>query len=722
MLNNAEKLLHQGTPEQALPLLAEYCECHAGDARAWFLLGVCQHQTGKLEAALHTFECTISIEPRHLHARSAKAAVLSDLGQHREALHVYRKALHLAAPDQQPQLLVNMGVVMEQLGDERDALERYDQALGRHPGFTGALLNRGVLLIKLGRLEDGLANNRKLAELYPDWEHAQYNLGEALLALGKWEEALAAYERAMAVNPAAAKPHFARGLALSMLRRFDEAQHAFDTAKSLDPAAVEQCLHNAAWLPDGEIHEIAPKAIYLLKGTQRLDDCDWAGREEFVASFEYLIESSLGQVDEITERALAYRSLSLPISAATRLALAKSIASHIIETVEVERRPKFIHKIRHGGKLRIGYISPDFRFHPVGRLTRRLYGLHDRDRFEVFGYALSPEDGSDIRRDISQGCDIFRELGTMTDAAAATVIHADGIDILVDLSGYATNTRTGILACQPAPVQISYNGFPGSMGAPFIKYFITDKTCSPPGQEDQFAEKLVYLPGSCMIYNNREEVATHPVSRTESGLPERGFVFCCFNNSYKIEPIIFNIWMRVLKRTPNSVLWLPGKNEEMIKNLRREAELRGVPGSRLVFASFVPRVEEHLARYRLADLFLDTLHFNAITTAADALWAGLPVLSCPGSTFVSRWASSMLNAVGLDEMVAESLEHYEERACYFALHYEEIVRLKEKLAKNRLTMPLFDIERHVRNLETAYHTMWQRQADGQMPESFRVPG
>ncbi|MDP1716876.1 MAG: hypothetical protein Q8L40_02265, partial [Burkholderiales bacterium] len=287
---------------------------------------------------------------------------------------------------------------------------------------------------------------------------------------------------------------------------------------------------------------------------------------------------------------------------------------------------------------------------------------------------------------------------------AAATIRADRIDILVDLAGYTTYSRTEILALRPAPVQVAYNGFPGTMGADFIDYFITDKVCSPPGQEGQFTEKLVYLPDSCMIYNNREKISARPITRAEFGLPDQGFVYCCFNISYKIEPVIFDVWMRVLKRTPGSVLWLMGKSEEMILNLRTEAARRGVSGDRLIFASFLP-FEEHLARYRLADLFLDTVCFNAITTAADALWAGLPVLSCPGSTFVSRWASSMLKAVGLDEMVAESLEQYEERACHLAGDPDELAGIRQRLAVNRQTKPLFDTERHVRHLESAYRTM-----------------
>ena len=282
------------------------------------------------------------------------------------------------------------------------------------------------------------------------------------------------------------------------------------------------------------------------------------------------------------------------------------------------------------------------------------------------------------------------------------------------------NSRTEIMALRPAPVQISYNGFPGSMGASFIDYFITDKVCSPQGQESQFSEKLVFLPDSCMIYNNREEVSSRVMARAELGLPEYGFVFCCFNNSYKIEPVVFEVWIRILKRVPDSVLWLSGKNQAMIANLRKEVERRGISGNRLVFASYLPEMAEHLARHRIADLFLDTLIFNAVTTAADALWAGLPVLSCPGSTYISRWASSMLKAVGLDDMVVENIEQYEERACYLATHPDALAEIKFRLEVNRLTKPLFDTERYVKHLESAYQTMWHKHEAGLPPESFHV--
>lgn len=705
VIRAAIALLGQHRPGQAILTLLPHCQQYPGDAQAHFLLGVAYHQTGQLEAALSALDTTLALDPRHLQARSAKGAVLCDLGRHQEALQVYRKALHLAPGD--AQLQVNIGVVLEQMGNKAGALEHYDLALKQQPDFPAALLNRGTLLLQLKRLDEALVNNQRLATRYPDWGAALYNLGEVLLANGQYQSALDAYEGALTITPNFVKALFAKGLVLSMLRRFDLAQYAIDQARLLDPIVVEQCIHAAMALSVDVVREFSSATIYLLNESQHLENCDWAKRNQFIADFVALIEHP-GPTGLLLERALVYRTLSLPMAGGTRLKLAQTVSAHISRQTQTAQQPAFVHHTKPNHKLRVGYISADFRFHPVGRLTRRLYGLHDRSRFQVYGYALKPGDGGVIRRDIEQGCDVFRDMSALSDAQAAAAIHADQIDILVDLSGYTTDARSEILARQPAPIQVSFNGFPGSTGAAFIQYFITDKICSPPGQQSDFSEQLVYLPNSCMIYDHLEKISDRAMSRSEHGLPEQGFVFCCFNNSYKIEPVMFAVWMRLLKQIPGSVLWLFGKNEAVVKNLQQTAEQSGVSPARLVFAGFEPKLEEHLARYRLADLFLDTLHFNAVTTAADALWAGLPVLTCPGQTFISRWAASLLYAVGLEEMITTDLEHYEQRALFFARHADVLQTVKDKLAKNRLTTPLFDTPQVVRNLEAAYVMMQEK--------------
>jgi protein O-GlcNAc transferase len=714
MLSHAEQLLEQGNTQLAQALLAGQCEKNPRDARAWFLLGACHHRANKLQDALQALEKALSLEPHHIQARCAKGVVLCDLGRREEALHVFRKALRLAPTD--AQLLLNMGIVLEQRGDLHSALERYDLALRHHPEFASALLNRGSLLTRLGRLEDALGNNQRLVHLHPDWEDAQFNLGEVLLALGRWEAALATYGRAVRINPRFAKVHFAMGLALAMLKRFSEAQQAFLKTREIDSAIYEQCISNAAAVTEGVLRDFSPRVFYLLRESARLDDCDWANWNGLLADFELLINSSLGQPEEIVEPALVFRACSLPVSAATSVVLAKSVAKRIIE--KVTHFPAFIHDRKQNARLRIAYVSPDFRAHPIATVTRHLYALHDRDKFEVYGYSLHPGDDSNIRRDIEKGCDCFRELSGLDDRTAAEIIHRDGIDILVDLAGYTRFSRPEILAMRPAPLQAGYLGMLHTTGSDFIDYFLADPVVVPSTDARFFTEKIVYLPNYFM-FDSREAVPSQTPSRAELGLPNRAFVFCCHNSNYKITPPDFDIWMRLLKRVLGSVLWLYKSSEAVAINLRKEAERRGVNSERLVFASLAPH-EVYLARYRLADLFLDTTFYNGQTTAAEALWAGLPVLTCQGTTMASRVASSLLSAVGLENMIVRSQQQYEARAYHLATHADELAQLRKKLAGNRLAMPLFDTERQVRNLEAAYQTMWQRHQAGQEPESFQV--
>ena len=715
MLNLAAQWLEQGQVQQALPLLIEQCEITPRDAQAWFLLGACNHQLSKLDDALQALDRALFIEPRHIQARCAKGAVLCDLGRLQEGLHVYRKALHLAPTD--AQLLLNMGIVLEQTGDLHAALERYDLALEHHPGFATVLLNRGVLLTKLGRLEEALGNNRRLVELHPEWEHAQFNLGEVLLAISRWEQALAAYERATAINPRSAKAHFATGLALSMLKHFDHARQEFLAASEIDPAVFEQCIRNAAVLTGSEMRQFTPEVIYLLKEAERLDTCDWSSWDRWVTDFERLVTSLLGQPTEIIEPALLFRACALPVSNATSLALARSVAARIAESVKPF--PPFILDKKNDGKLRIGYVSPDFRVHPIATVTRRLYALHDRDRFEVYGYSLHPGDGSSIRRDIENGFDVFRELSGLDDRAAAEIIHRDGIDILVDLAGYTRFSRTEIFAMRPAPIQVGCLGFLHTTGAKFIDYVIADPVVVPATTAGFFTEKIAYLPNSYFMFDNRLEISRQQFSRKELGLPVQGFVFCCHNSNYKITPRDFDIWMRLLLRVPGSVLWLYKSSEAVAANLRREAEARGVDPARLVFATLAPH-DVYLARYRMADLFLDTAFYNAQTTAAEALWAGLPVLTCTGGTMASRVAAGLLTAAGLEELITDSPRQYEERAYHLATHADELQMIREKLVGSRLSLPLFDTERQTCNLEAAYRTMYLRYEAGLAPESFQV--
>lgn len=714
MLNQIEASLAQGKFQLALQLASTHCESHSQDARAWFLLSVCQHRLNQHINALQSIERALSIEPMAVQVRSAKAMLLHEMGRSQEALQIYRKTLRLVPHD--AQLMCNMGVVLEQMGERFSALERYDSALVQQPGFPAALLNRGGILLGLKRLDEALVNNRQLVALYPDWEPAQFNLGETLLALAQWSAALEAYRRAATLNPKAAKNHFSIALALTMLKRFDEASQAFVLAKECDSQGFAACCQNAAALMAGNLNELSPEAIYLLRQSERLDVCDWGGASALVEDFERIVEAE--QVNGgLSEPALIFRFCALPVAPNLLFELAQRCARKI--EASVKNSPSFVHAERPAGRLKIAYVSPDFRVHPVAMMTRRLYGLHDRSRFEVYGYSLTPSDGSALRREIELGCDHFRDLSALDDVAAAEVIHRDGIDVLVDLAGYTKHSRPALFAMKAAPIRASYLGFPHSMGGNFIDYYIADSVVITKQNRSFFTEKIVALPGSFFMFDNHLAVSEHRLTRAECGLPEQGFVFCCYNGSHKITQADFERWMRILSRVPGSVLWLAKADKVRASNLGVAAEACGVARDRLIFAEFVTH-DVHLARLGLADLFLDTAVYNAHTTAAEALWAGVPVLTFPGVSMASRVAASLLQACGLNELVADSADNYEAIACRLATQPSEISRIKKYLVEKKNDVPLFDTEMRVRELEVAYLKMWEQFLSGKSPESFSV--
>jgi predicted O-linked N-acetylglucosamine transferase (SPINDLY family) len=364
-------------------------------------------------------------------------------------------------------------------------------------------------------------------------------------------------------------------------------------------------------------------------------------------------------------------------------------------------------------------VSGEFRDQATAHLTAEMYECHDRQAFEIHAYATGSNDQSAMRARLEKAFDRFVDVSMQTDSQLAQAIRGAEIDVLVNLNGYFGAERSGTFAMRPAPVQVNYLGYPGTMAAPYMDYIVADKNIIPEDQRDCYAEKVVYLPHTYQPNDRKREIASRALTRSECNLPQNGFVFCCFNNNFKITPQLFDIWMRLLGRIEGSVLWLFEGNAAVKHNLAREAERRGVAASRVIFARYMKR-DEHLARTRLADLFLDTLPHNAHTTASDALWCEVPVLTCVGTTFAGRVATSLLRAVGLDELVTHTLADYEALALHLALHRDELAGLKARLARNRDTAPLFDTPGYTRSLEAAYRTMWQRQQSGQSPRSFAV--
>jgi len=504
---------------------------------------------------------------------------------------------------------------------------------------------------------------------------------------------------------------------LSEMGRLGEAQIVFDRVRKLEPSALDKFVNLYQTLPTFPGDRFDPALIYVARGWEHFNHCDWTGRKTFLADYERLV-GQIVQRDGLNDTALAYNALSLPVSAEVQRDIARSIARRAsAEASRIERTPYSYRK--HSGRIRVGYVSPDFRQHLNAYLTFPIFRLHDREKFEIFCYSIHEGDGSQIRSKIESTVEHFRDAAHLADSELAGLINVDGVSILVDLGGYTAFSRPGIFGHRPAPIQVSYLGFPGTLGAEYMQYRLTDLIVTPEENASCWDEKLVFLPDTFYIYDNSEELAEVGVARADYGIPDQAVVFCCFHNYYKIDPDIFDVWMRLLRRVPEGVLWLQGWNPIAISNLQREAESRGVSPDRLKFAPFESR-ERYRARFRLADLFLDTLIFNAMTTACDALWAGLPVITCPGEKLASRVAASLLTAIGLPEGIALDLTDYENKAFELATNPDKLEAIKARLRDNRNATPLFDTEKQVKHLEAAYQAMLDTHLSGKQPTSFKV--
>jgi protein O-GlcNAc transferase len=530
---------------------------------------------------------------------------------------------------------------------------------------------------------------RRVGELTPDKPEAHRDLGEVLARVGRLDEAVMSFHQALAIDPDFAPAHFGLGNVLKTRGKLRDAVACFDRAAALDPENADVL---SVWFRERQII------------------CDWSRYHEF----EVKVRQAIGAQPSA---GAPFTLLALSSTPQEQLDCARRVGAKIAvrESQLLPRRQP-----RPGDRIRVGYLSADFRPHPVGFLIAEVIERHDRRRFEVFGYSSGPDEPSGMRRRFSGAFDRFVDINDTPHRVAARLIHDDGIDILVGLTGYTAHGRSGILANRPAPIQVNYLGYPGTMGADFVDYIIVDRFLVPPDQQPLYTEKLVYLPNCYQPSDTRRIIAEPGPSRVECGLPEAGFIFCSFNNSYKITPTFFDVWMRLLNAVPGSVLWLTQSNALVADNLRREATSRGIAAERLVFAPPVP-MPKYLARLGLADLFMDTLPYNAGATANDALWAGLPVLTCSGESYVGRMAGSLLTAAGLPELITTSLAEYEALALRLATDRNQLAALQQKLARNRSTMPLFDIARFTRDLEAAYTKMWETWGAGRPPEAFSVP-
>jgi predicted O-linked N-acetylglucosamine transferase (SPINDLY family) len=636
--------------------------------------------------AVKSFECSLALEPDRPAVLNNLGNALFELRRFDEALACYRRSLGIQGGS--AEVLLNRGNACLELGRPAEALADFEAALTAKAAYPEALNKRGAALRALRRLDEALASYDSALALRADYADALNDRGNTLLELGRGEEALISYDRALAARPAFAEALYNKGTALSALSRHDEAAQAFSRLLNLRPDFA---------YARGEL-------LY-----SQLHCCDWTDRSPTIARIRQ--EVAAGK-----PAAAPFVFLSVSDLPGDQLRCAKIYSQ---DRVPAANGPPGRRKPHRHDRIRVAYLSADFHDHATAYLTAELFELHDRTRFETYAISFGAERRGDMRIRLERAFSHFIDVRGRSDPDVAVLLRDLEIDIAVDLKGHTQHSRPGIFAAHPAPLQVSYLGYPGTTGADFMDYIIADRVTIPDEQRRFYTEKVIRVPETYHPTDSKRRLSEWTPTREEVGLPESGFVFCSFVANYKITPAIFDCWMRLLADIKGSVLWLLAGNERAVGNLRRVAEARGIAPERLVFAPRM-KLERHLARQRLADLFLDTLPINAHTTASDALWAGVPLLTCLGAGFAGRVAASVLSAAGLPELIADAPEDYELLALELARNRGRLAAIRAKLARNRSTCPLFDTDRLRRRIESAFQTMYLRHQRGQQPIGFDV--
>jgi predicted O-linked N-acetylglucosamine transferase (SPINDLY family) len=710
-----------GKLDQARALYREILQAHPDDADALHQLGVIAVQSGDPVGGMELIQQSLRTKPGQAEAYSSLGNALRELKRPAEAIVCYERALEL--DPRHASALNNRGSALLDLGRLPQSLESYERALQIRPNHPGTLYNHGNTLVRLGRPEEAVRSYEQAIRLHPDFEAALRAHSRTLFGMQRLVEALASLERYLLFYPDDAEAHNERGLALSDLQRVPEAIRSFDRAIQLNPGLVAAHFHRAvtlsvqAWYAEAidsydRVLRLDPECPWAFGGRAHLKmmQCDWAEWRRHVER----LRTQIAQ-DKPVISPLALCSLSDSAS------LQHQCARKFTETCfPAAPQPLWTGERYTHERIRVAYISADFRTHPVSYLLAGVLERHDRRHFEITALSLRPAEDSVMGKRVRDAVDSFVDVSLQPDPEVAESIRRLEIDILVDLQGYTLWNRAAILAHRAAPLQVNYLGFPATMGAGYMDYIVADEEVIPAGAEGAYTEQVVRLPQCYLPFDDRQAISERSVTRAEAGLPAHGLVFCAFNNHYKINPAVFDVWMSLLRSTPGSVLWLRSAGPGPTANLRREAAARGVTPERLVFAEQVALLADHLARLRLADLFLDTLPYNAHATAAHALWAGVPVLTCRGSAFASRVGASLLRATGLDDLIADDLEEYGTLATRLAASPRALAETRARLARNRSSCRLFDTPSYCRALESAYLTMWHGTQSGAAPRSFTV--
>jgi predicted O-linked N-acetylglucosamine transferase (SPINDLY family) len=691
--DDAEVLINKGSTYidiknyvLALEVLEKATQIRPDIPEAWSNKGIALNNLNLYQESINAYNEAIKLAPGYHQAWSNKSVPLNKLGRFQEAFEVCDKALSLKP--EYAEGWSNKGLTLHELKRFEEAISHFDKALSLKPDCTEAWSNKGNTLIELKVFEEAIAHYDKALSLKPDYHEAWTNKGVTLHELKRYDEAIAHFDKALSLKPDYAEGWSNKGVTLHELKRYDEVIAHYDKALTIKP--------DIDWISGDLLHT-------------KMKICSWSGLAECLEDISKKIVLNEKVINPFQLLALNDDAL---LHKKTSEIYIQSIYPFNPVLESILKRPQ-------SKKIRVGYFSADFHNHATGFLMAELFEMHDKSQFELVGFSFGPIANDEMRRRLVKSFDQFIEVGRKSDVEVAKLSRDLNIDIAVDLKGFTQDARTGIFSHRAAPIQVNYLGYPGTLGADYMDYIIADKTLIPPQSQQSYSEKIVYLPNSYQVNDRKRLISDKHFTRLELGLPEDGFVFCCFNNNFKILPATFYGWMRILKAVDGSVLWLFQDNTWAVDNLKKEFEKQGIAAERLVFAKRLP-LSEHLARHRQADLFLDTFPCNAHTTTSDALWVGLPVLTLIGRSFASRVAASLLNAVGLPELITSTQEEYEALAIELAVSPNKLEDIKLKLANNLITTPLFDTLCFTKNIEAAYVDMHGRYHAGLEPDHITI--
>ena len=666
---------------EAAELLKRAARINPQDPSLQYNLAKALFESGAATQSLPHHKKAVALSPGNPEAWLNYGKSLSQLNRHDEALAMYDRALNLNSA--YPEALINRGASLKELKRYEEALASADLALSINSGLAEAWSNKAAALKELQQLDEALLCYDKAIKINPNWQDTWFNKGVAFSALKQYENALACYNKAISIKPDYYEAWSNKGIALSELKRYEDGVASFNEAIELKPDfdyllgnLIQGKLMTGMW---GQLNEQIDSLIKKIEANQKA-----------ISPFAFLAISDSPKLH--LQAAKIWANDKNP-SQTSRLPPNKKVAQ----------------------KIRLGYFSADFGDHPVSHLMAEIFELHDRSCFEIFAFSLRYSLNDQMQERLMNTFDHFINVESKTDQEIAELSRELEIDIAIDLGGYTQSTRSGIFSYHAAPIQVNYLGYPGTMGAEYFDYIIADPTIIPEDAHKFYSESIAYLPNSYMVDDSKRQASQNPITRAQFNLPEDRFIFCCFNNSYKFNRQMLSIWAKILLQVNNSVLWITENNTSFKQNILREFSELGIPADRIIFASRVESMQDHLARYRLADLFLNTHPYNAHTTALDSLKNGLPVITLLGESFAARVTASLLNSVGLPELITRTDSEYSSLAIALASQPEVLNKLKSKLIKNLASSPLFDTPLFTNHLEAIYKKMYDCYESGKNP-------